>query len=944
MIHRILTYNGKVLKYTDLPIQTNIAAIDTDGNYYNSVIIRDQEWLIENLKTTKYKDKTSIPNLVDKIIYAGTSSEGYILQSANKGLSWSILATSSYGNPTCFHKNTINNHILYGTDTGYVVDYTAQTQYAVSSYEITAFGQIGESWLTVSDSNGSVYYYFQLTDSFVSPGPISGNPKINSIISILKSNQALFILNGADNITIDGRINRAGTDAVLTFENMDSSITMFLNSPEQSTIVYTNKLEGSVGWAPLTGSETYTIGSGGDFSTVKAAFDYINAGSASGDIVLKIIGNLSESAASTLQSPGGGNYSSIVIYPTVECTVSGNIDGTLITLDQTTNVTIDGRINRLGSTKSLTFQNNSTHVDAETIEFTNTPTQTSVIYCNGIDEALVQWSPLAGVTTYTVGKNSIEFINLKDAFDYLNLGAASGDIVLQINGNCYESQSAILNDSGGGINYTSVTIYPIGNYSIFGNSNIFFTKTGIYLGDGVFNPDFILLQNGNFKCSYNSGNGIFYAGDSSDHIWKSTDYGSTWSDLGAVSYDVDPSGINFIVKSQNRFIYGYTKIGYSDNDFSSFTLTSVGINPISCVVYDTNILICGDSSGHIYRSIDNGTNWTDIGKQQSQESINALLLIDTSISSAWSLDSSGAYCWYDDNENYKNTYGALYNWYAVNNTRDLAPEGWKIPSRADFNLLISYLDGSLVAGGKLKEVGTDHWDYPNTGATDSFGFKSLPAGYRDASGNFSNLFTNSYYWTSTSDGISSFVYYDSYNNTFLENSTGFSKNDGLSVRCMRYIGVPEVSIGTQIWSKFNYDKNANRYPYNHSIYKDDYGGLYNWQEAMSINEPGWHLPSVSEYNILMAYVGYGTNMKESGTVHWISSSSVSDNYGFSALGAGKMSGSTQSSFKENACLWTSSIFSSQYSYAIRLDYNNNTVATEAVETSTYRSVRLIKNS
>lgn len=87
------------------------------------------------------------------------------------------------------------------------------------------------------------------------------------------------------------------------------------------------------------------------------------------------------------------------------------------------------------------------------------------------------------------------------------------------------------------------------------------------------------------------------------------------------------------------------------------------------------------------------------------------------------------------------TYGVLYNWYAVmdgaaasnsnpSGVRGLCPEGWHLPSGAELTVLVNYLDGSGVAGGKLKEACTTHWISPNEGATNESGFTALPSGYR----------------------------------------------------------------------------------------------------------------------------------------------------------------------------------------------------------------------
>jgi uncharacterized protein (TIGR02145 family) len=75
-------------------------------------------------------------------------------------------------------------------------------------------------------------------------------------------------------------------------------------------------------------------------------------------------------------------------------------------------------------------------------------------------------------------------------------------------------------------------------------------------------------------------------------------------------------------------------------------------------------------------------------------------------------------------------YGYLYNWYVVNDARNVANTGWHVPSRTEFETMQTYLGGSSVAGGKLKETGTTHWNSPNTGATNSALFNGRGNGER----------------------------------------------------------------------------------------------------------------------------------------------------------------------------------------------------------------------
>jgi len=95
----------------------------------------------------------------------------------------------------------------------------------------------------------------------------------------------------------------------------------------------------------------------------------------------------------------------------------------------------------------------------------------------------------------------------------------------------------------------------------------------------------------------------------------------------------------------------------------------------------------------------------------------------------WTTLTTGAYCNYDNNEINADTYGHLYNWYAVNDSRNIAPKGWHVPSDAEWKILVDYLGGSEVAGGKIKETGRTHW-VGNASATNESGFSALPGGLR----------------------------------------------------------------------------------------------------------------------------------------------------------------------------------------------------------------------
>jgi uncharacterized protein (TIGR02145 family) len=152
---------------------------------------------------------------------------------------------------------------------------------------------------------------------------------------------------------------------------------------------------------------------------------------------------------------------------------------------------------------------------------------------------------------------------------------------------------------------------------------------------------------------------------------------------------------------------------------------------------------------------------------------------------AWSNLITPGYCWYGNDEaTYKNMYGALYNWYAVN-VSSLCPSGWHVPNDAEWTILTNYLSKGDKVGGKLKDSGTTNWKIPNIGATNYSGFTALPGGYRFDDGTYTYLGSRVYLWSSTEYSIS-----DAWNRYMLYSDANvyrlFShKTNGLSVRCIK---------------------------------------------------------------------------------------------------------------------------------------------------------------
>ncbi len=150
----------------------------------------------------------------------------------------------------------------------------------------------------------------------------------------------------------------------------------------------------------------------------------------------------------------------------------------------------------------------------------------------------------------------------------------------------------------------------------------------------------------------------------------------------------------------------------------------------------------------------------------------------------WFQTNDPGYGWYDNDEaTYKDLYGAMYNWYTVN-TGKLCPDGWHVPGDAEWTILTDFLGGEEIAGGKLKEAGTEHWSDPNTDATNVSGFTALPGGYRSNGGQYYGIEWQGRWWTSSM--IDNNFVWTRHMQTDIGNVNRYdmNKNYGFSVRCI----------------------------------------------------------------------------------------------------------------------------------------------------------------
>ena len=194
-------------------------------------------------------------------------------------------------------------------------------------------------------------------------------------------------------------------------------------------------------------------------------------------------------------------------------------------------------------------------------------------------------------------------------------------------------------------------------------------------------------------------------------------------------------------------INGYTNpLGGSGQDCQFITTTSTTTLPPTTT---TTTTIC---QGCIAHDVTIGTQvWTgcnlDVTTYRNGDPIP-----EVTDQATWESLTTGAWCYYD-NDPLNNEYGKLYNWYAVNDPRGLAPVGYHVPTDAEWTTLSTFLGGEAVAGSKLKQTGFCHWLTPNYAATDETGFTAFGGGYRYDVTGFNNLKEMGQFWSSTEYNI-----------------------------------------------------------------------------------------------------------------------------------------------------------------------------------------------
>jgi uncharacterized protein (TIGR02145 family) len=255
-----------------------------------------------------------------------------------------------------------------------------------------------------------------------------------------------------------------------------------------------------------------------------------------------------------------------------------------------------------------------------------------------------------------------------------------------------------------------------------------------------------------------------------------------WSVIGTVKADtISFSDVGLALNTTYIYrVYSFNAIGNSVNYSNIDTFQTKSI-----FVFVDSVT---DIDGNVYSTFQFGLkNWMQKNLNVSKYR-NGDIIPQISNPTEWIKATTGAWCYYDNKTENGVIYGKLYNRYAVSDPRGLAPNGWHIPSYSEWRYLTTGGGNIQNVGGKMKEIGNSHWQTPNTGATNEFGFTALPGGCRNnVEGSFSGIgttgFWKSYAYDPLLESSSTYTCWLVYNseNAYLTTS----KISGFSVRCVQ---------------------------------------------------------------------------------------------------------------------------------------------------------------
>ena len=321
-------------------------------------------------------------------------------------------------------------------------------------------------------------------------------------------------------------------------------------------------------------------------------------------------------------------------------------------------------------------------------------------------------------------------------------------------------------------------------------------------------------------------------------------------------------------------------------------------------------------------------------------------------------------------------------------------------------MLSEFLGGENVAGGKMKEIGSTHWQVPNNGATNDSGFTALPSGCRNVDGAFFGFEIGSFWWSNTEYNIdNAWFRFMGNTSTALHKDHGGRKRWGYSVRCLketkmslkcriglhswegcrctqckkindklhsweefkciycnketRYSSFTDerdghkykcVKIGNQIWmaENFQYKSSSGCWSYdNKDMLAKVYGYLYDWETAFKVCPKGWHLPTDDEWTLLATYLGNDAGkIKETGTMLWHNpNKGATNSSGFTALPGGlRENHNSYDAIGKIGFWWSATELNAKFAWGQGLSFNSTVIVriSDSVKTDGL-SVRYVKD-
>lgn len=239
------------------------------------------------------------------------------------------------------------------------------------------------------------------------------------------------------------------------------------------------------------------------------------------------------------------------------------------------------------------------------------------------------------------------------------------------------------------------------------------------------------------------------------------------------------SSINGLINNKTYYVRAYVTYRYGN-------ATDVVYGNEQRFKFNSETIPITDIDGNVYHTVKIGKQIWTVENLKVTKYNDGSPIPNVTDDKVWKETMKGVLCAYKNHVEYVSVYGYLYNWYAVNDPRKLAPNGWHVATDEEWTTLIDYLGGDKDAGGMLKKANTLNWESPNIKATNESGFNALPSGIREFNGTAGNCGREGVWWSATPY----FTFPSAWTRYIVTNNAGIGrkamvKSTGCSVRCVK---------------------------------------------------------------------------------------------------------------------------------------------------------------